>query len=58
MTPKGTPNGAMLEVSGNIELLRTGNVLDESPMEGIAQHYILPKIKISLALDHCLPLAA
>jgi hypothetical protein len=27
-------------------------------MEGIAQHYILPQIKISLALDPRLPLAA
>jgi site-specific DNA recombinase len=51
MTPKETPNGAVLEVSGDIELLRTGDVLDESPLEGIAQHYTLPQITISLVLD-------
>ena len=58
MTPKETPNGAVLEVSGDIELLRTGDVLDESPLEGIAQHYILPQITVSLVLDPSLPLAA
>jgi ParB-like chromosome segregation protein Spo0J len=58
LTPRETPNGVVLEVSGDIHLLRTGDVLDESPMEGIAQHYILPQIKISLALDPSLPLAA
>jgi DNA invertase Pin-like site-specific DNA recombinase len=54
MTPKETPNGAVLEVSGDIELLRTGDVLDESPLEGIAQHYTLP---VTVALDPSLPLA-
>jgi hypothetical protein len=29
LTPKETPAGAVLEVSGDIELLRTGDVLDE-----------------------------
>jgi len=46
MTPKETPNGTVFEVSGDVELLRTGDVLLESPLEGIAQHYIvrLPKV--------------
>jgi hypothetical protein len=48
----------VFEVSGDVALLRNGDVLDESPLEGIAQHYILPQIKISLALDPSLPLAA
>jgi hypothetical protein len=32
LTPKETPGGAVLEVSGDIELLRTGDVLEESPL--------------------------
>jgi hypothetical protein len=32
VTPKESSNGAVLEVSGDIELLRTGDVLDESPL--------------------------
>ena len=46
LTPKETTSGTVLEVSGDGELLRTGDVLDESPLEGIAQHYIvrLPKV--------------
>jgi site-specific DNA recombinase len=58
LTPKDTPEGQFLEVSGDVALLRTSDVLDESPMEGIAQHYILPQITISLVLDPSLPLAA
>jgi len=58
MTPKETPNGAVLEVSGDIELLRTGDVLDESPLDGIAQHYTLPRIVITVVLDPRLPIAA
>jgi DNA invertase Pin-like site-specific DNA recombinase len=58
LTPRETPDGVVFEVSGDVALLRNGDVLDESPLEGIAQHYILPQIKISLALDPSLPLAA
>jgi hypothetical protein len=59
LTPKETPGGAVLEVSGDIELLRTGDVLDESPLEGIAQHYTLPRIVIAnVVLDPSLPLVA
>jgi site-specific DNA recombinase len=47
VTPKETPGGAVLEVSGDIELLRTGDVLLGSPLEGIAQHYKLPRIVIA-----------
>lgn len=53
-----TPNGAVLEVSGDIELLRAGGVLDESPLEGIAQHYTQPRIVLAnVVLDSSLPLA-
>jgi hypothetical protein len=54
LTPKEAPGGAVLEVSGDIELLRTGAVLEESPLEGIAQQYIL---LLLLTLDTSLPLA-
>jgi len=39
LTPKDTPEEPVLEVSGDVALLRTGDVLVESPMEGIAEHY-------------------
>lgn len=58
LTPKDTPEGSVFEVSGDVALLRIGDVLEESPLEGIAQHYILPQIKISLAINPNLPLAA
>ncbi len=58
MTPKETPNGAVLEVSGDIELIRTGDVLDKSPLERTAQQYILPRIPIAnVVLDPSLPVA-
>jgi hypothetical protein len=46
LMPKETPEGAVFEVSGDIELLRTGDVLDESPLEGIAQQYTTPRIAL------------
>ena len=56
MTPKETPNGTVFEVSGDVELLRTGDVLDESPLEGVAQHYSLPRIVLGkIVLDPGLP---
>lgn len=52
MTPKETPNGAVLEVLGDIELLRTGDVLDESPLKRTPQQYISPRIALtSIVLD-------
>lgn len=43
LTPKDMPDGtAVLEVSGDVELLRTGDVLVESSLEGISQHYTQP----------------
>lgn len=59
LTPKDTPDGPLLEVSGDVALLRTGDVLLQSPMEGIAQHYILPRISIeNVVLDPQTQLAA
>jgi hypothetical protein len=54
-TPRETPNGSVLEVSGDLELVRTTDVLLGSPMEGIVQHYTLP---VGVTLDPTLPLAA
>jgi site-specific DNA recombinase len=58
LTPKDTPQGPVLEISGDVALLRTGDVLVESPMEGTAQHYTLPRIVITIVLDPSLPVAA
>jgi hypothetical protein len=59
LTPKDTPDGPVLEISGDVALLRTGDVLVESPMEGIAQHYIGASIPLAgVRLDPSLPLAA
>jgi hypothetical protein len=58
MTPKETPNGTVLEVSGDIELLRTRDVLEESPLDGTVQQYTLTRIAITIILDPSLPLAA
>ncbi len=54
-----TPDGQVLDVSGDVALLGTGGVLVESPMEGIAQHYISAAISLTgVRLDPSLPLAA
>jgi len=58
MTPKETPSGAVLEVSGDIELLRTGDVLEGSPLEGFAEHYIGGTISLTgVILNPSQPLA-
>ena len=59
LTPKETPKGPVLEVSGDVALLRTGDVLLESPMEGFAQHYINASISLAgVILNPSLPVAA
>ncbi len=59
LTPKDTLDGTVLEVSGDVALLRTGDVLVESPMEGIAEHYIHASIALAgVRIDPSLPLAA
>ena len=58
LTPKDTPEGPVLEVSGDVALLRTGDVLVESPIEGIAQHYTGFQISLtSVVLTPSLPLS-
>jgi site-specific DNA recombinase len=59
LTPKDTPDGAVLEVLGDVAQFRTGDVLVESPMEGIAEHYIGACISLTgVRLDPSLSLAA
>jgi hypothetical protein len=40
LTPKDTPEGPVLEVSGDMALLGTGDVLVESPIQQTSQQYI------------------
>ena len=47
LTPKETSEGGVLEVSGDVALLRTGDVLVESPMEGTSQQYIGTSIPLA-----------
>lgn len=47
LTPKDTPEGPVLEVSGDVALLRTGDVLVQSPMEGTSQQYISSAVHLS-----------
>ena len=58
VTPKETPGGAVLEVSGDVELLRTGDVLLGSSLERTSEHYTLHRILITVVLDPSLPLVA
>jgi hypothetical protein len=58
LTPRETPDGRRLEVTGDVASFVGDGVMENSSLEGIAQHYILPQITISLVLDPSLPLAA
>ena len=41
LTPKETPEGPVLEVSGDVALLRTGDVLVENPIHRTSEQYII-----------------
>jgi hypothetical protein len=58
LTPKETPEGAVLEVSGNVALLRTGDVLVESPIQRTSQQYIGVSIPLAGIILTPSPLAA
>ena len=59
LTPKQTPDGVVLEVSGDGGLFRGRDVMLQSSMEGIAQHYINASMPISgVILNPSLPLSA
>jgi site-specific DNA recombinase len=59
LTPKQTPEGWVLEVTGDVALLRRGDVLMESPVDGTSQQYINASIPlVGLILTPSLPLRA
>jgi len=60
LTPKEMPDGmAVLEVSGDVELLRTGDVLVESALDEIVQQYTQFGVVLTgIILDPSLPLSA
>jgi hypothetical protein len=58
LTPKETPAGAVLEVSGDVELFRREDVMLRVSLEGIAQHYIAGSIPVAIVLDPSVSLAA
>jgi len=58
VTPKETLDGAVLEITGDVELFLGEDVLLGVPLEGIAEHYIgLPLCFQGCMLDPSLPLA-
>ena len=58
LTPKETPDGPVFEVSGDVALLRTGDVLVESPVDGTSQQYIGNSIPfLGIVLNPSLPVA-
>jgi len=59
LTPRDTPNGPVLEVTGDVALFaRDGDVMQTNSLEGIAQHYSAGSIPIAIVLDPSFPLAA
>ena len=58
LTPKETPEGAILEVSGDVALLRTGDVLVESPIHRTSEQYITTSMPLAgIILNPALRLA-
>lgn len=60
LTPRETPTGWVLEVSGSVGLFAgTGDAMLTNSLEGTAQHYTLPRVELTgVVLDPSLPLAA
>jgi len=58
LTPRQTPNGTLLELSGDVQLFQHEDVMLNSSLEGTAQHYTRPRIVITIILDPSLPVAA
>lgn len=53
------PEGPVFEVSGGVALLRTGDVLVETAMDGTSQHYIGGSISLTdVILNPSLPLSS
>ena len=59
LTPKETPDGRLLEVTGDVGLFSEDSVMENKSLEGIGQHYTLPRIVLAnVVLNPSLPLAA
>jgi len=59
LTPKDTPEGPVLEVSGEVALLQTGDVLEESSIQRTSEHYISASMPLtSVILNPSLRLVA
>ena len=58
LTPKETPEGWVLEVTGDVTLLRTGDVLLESPIQRTSEQYIGISTPLASIILKPAPLAA
>lgn len=58
MTPKETPDGSVLEVTGDVELLRGGDVMLRSSLERTSEQYIGISASLSGIILTPAPLAA
>jgi site-specific DNA recombinase len=59
LTPKETPEGRRLEVTGDVALFVENDVMVNNSMEEITQHYTLSRIVLAnILLDPSLPVAA
>jgi hypothetical protein len=59
LTPKDTSEGRRLEVTGDVSLFIGDGAMLTNSLEGTAQHYTLPRMKVTgILLDPGLPLAA
>jgi hypothetical protein len=59
LTPKQTPNGTVLEFTGDVGLFQSEGVMVNSLMEEIAQHYINAFVPLAgVVLDPSLPAIA
>ena len=58
LTPKETPEGLVLEVSGDVALLGTGDVLVKSPIQRTSEQYIGVSTPLASIILKPAPLAA
>jgi hypothetical protein len=59
LTPKQTPNGTVLELTGDVQLFQHEDVMLNNSMEGTSQQYTSPRIALTnMVLDQSLPVAA
>ena len=59
LTPRETPEGRRLEVTGDVSLFVGDGVMENSSLEGTAQQYISTRIALAnMVLDPRLPIAA